>query len=230
MFGRMGMIPLGQIPSFYADSCGGDTICLTYPDGEVTWSELESRANRRARMLRDYGIKLDDFVTVSLENGTLFHEVCFALWKLGATPHVVSPRLPSAELKGILELLEPAMVVAGGSHLVAGHSSMDAGIPADEYPDSPLPSRVAKHWKAMPSGGSTCHPKIIVDRLPSEVEPSDWLLDMPERGCVLNPGPLYHNAPFMMAHHGLFRGNHVVGMSRFDAEEALLLIEKFRTG
>ena len=78
----MGMISLGQIPSYYADALGGDAVCLTYPDGEVTWSELESRANRRARMLREYGIKLDDFVTVALENGTLFHEVCFALWKL----------------------------------------------------------------------------------------------------------------------------------------------------
>ena len=226
----MGMISLGQIPSYYADVLGGDAVCLTYPDGEVTWSELESQANRRARMLKEYGVKSDDFVTVSLGNGALFHEVCFALWKLGATPHVVSPRLPPAELKGILELLEPAMVVAGGSNLVPGHTSMDAGLPTDEYPDSPLPSSIAKHWKAMSSGGSTGRPKIIVDRLPSEVEPSDWLLDMPERDCVLNPGPLYHNAPFMMAHHALFRGNHVVGMSRFDAEEALRLIEKFRPG
>ena len=224
----MGMISLGQIPSLYADICGGDTICLTYPDGEVTWSELERRANRRARMLKDYGIKSDDFVTVSLENGTLFHEICFALWKLGATPHIVSPRLPHAELKGILELLDPAMLVTAGSLFVSGYSSMDAGLPVDGYPGSPLQPRTAKHWKAMSSGGSTGRPKIIVDQSPSEVEPSEWLLDMPERDCVLNPGPLYHNAPFMMAHHGLFRGNHVVGMSRFDAEEALRLIEKFR--
>jgi len=226
----MATIALGLVPSHYADLRGADEPCLTYPDGELTWSELESRANRRARMLEEHGIGLNDFVTVALENCTLFHETCFALWKLGATPHIVSPRLPPAELKAIVELLKPATVIGANFFSILGHLSIEAGLEPDQYPDTPLEPRVAKHWKAMSSGGSTGRPKIIVDHLPSEFDPTDWLLDMPQSGCVLNPGPLYHNAPFVMAHHGLFRGNHVVGMSRFDAAEALRLIEKFQPG
>ncbi|PPR18500.1 MAG: Bile acid-coenzyme A ligase [Alphaproteobacteria bacterium MarineAlpha9_Bin7] len=224
----MATISLGLVPSHYADLFGPDEPCLTYPDGQVTWSELESRSNRRARMLKDHGVSPNDFVTVALENSTLFHEVCFSLWKLGATPHVVSPRLPMMELKAILELLKPTTVIGADSLSISGHPSIGVGCDLQKYPDTPLPPLVAKHWKAMSSGGSTGRPKIIVDHAPSEIDPTDWLLDMPQRACVLNPGPLYHNAPFMMAHHGLFRGNHVVGLSRFDALETLQLVEKFR--
>ena len=72
----------------------------------------------------------------------------------------------------------------------------------------------------MSSGGSTGRPKIIVDAQPSELDVSDTysVFDIPSKSCVLNPGPLYHNAPFAFAHHALFRGNRVVGMERFDAE------------
>jgi len=45
---------------------------------------------------------------------------------------------------------------------------------------------------------------------------------------LLNPGPLYHNAPFILSHAGLFAGGRVTGMAKFDAEETLRLIEKNR--
>ena len=45
---------------------------------------------------------------------------------------------------------------------------------------------------------------------------------------LLNPGPLYHNAPFGSMHAGLFTGAHVVEMGRFDAGEALRLIGRHR--
>jgi bile acid-coenzyme A ligase len=44
----------------------------------------------------------------------------------------------------------------------------------------------------------------------------------------LVPGPLYHNAPFSFSMQGLFSGGHLVVMSRFDAEESLQLIERYR--
>src|SRR5258708_11324593 len=45
---------------------------------------------------------------------------------------------------------------------------------------------------------------------------------------LLNPGPLYHNAPFILSHTGLFAGGRVIGMIKFDAEEALRLIAAHR--
>ncbi|HUO11661.1 MAG TPA: AMP-binding protein, partial [Caulobacteraceae bacterium] len=45
---------------------------------------------------------------------------------------------------------------------------------------------------------------------------------------IVNPGPLYHNAPFTQTHRALFRGDTVVGMARFDPEETLRLIAEHR--
>jgi len=218
-------IPLGAIPAFYADKLGEDRVCLTFADASLSWSELDRRANQRARAFADQGVKQDDFVTVALPNGRAFYETSFALWKLGATPHIVSHKLPSLELDAIVELAKPKLVVGVDGTAPPDDPGRASDFDPDRYPADPVEVRTAKSWKAMSSGGSTGRPKIIVDHNPSTTDLSDNPLDMPHEGCLLNPGPLYHNAPFICAHYGLFRGNHVVDMPRFDAAEALRLIE-----
>jgi bile acid-coenzyme A ligase len=163
---------------------------------------------------------------VALPNGTLFHETCFAIWKLGATPHVVSYRLPSGELNAILQLLQPALLVGCGLEGVEGCQVLEIGSVQWDYSDAPLQPKVAKHWKAMSSGGSTGRPKIIVDAKSSELDISQSLFDLPSKSCVLNPGPLYHNVPFIFSHSALARGSRVVGMGKFDAETVLKLIQE----
>ena len=195
-------IPMGAIPAFYADKLGDERICLTFPDGSLTWSELNRRANRRARAFAAHGVGQDDLVTIALPNGSLFYESTFALWKLGATPHVVSHKLPARELGAIVELAKPKMVVTIDQVAAPGGS---ADFDPKRYSTDPVEARVAKSWKAMSSGGSTGRPKIIVDHNPSATEPEEGIFDMPREACLLNPGPLYHNAPFICAHYGLFR-------------------------
>jgi bile acid-coenzyme A ligase len=46
-------------------------------------------------------------------------------------------------------------------------------------------------------------------------------------GVQLVPGPLYHNAPFMFSMSGLFKGQHLIVLPRFDASSTLELIERF---
>ncbi|WP_207809929.1 AMP-binding protein, partial [Pseudomonas sp. 78_B] len=46
--------------------------------------------------------------------------------------------------------------------------------------------------------------------------------------AMLNPGPLYHNSPFVLSFHSLFSGNHVVEMVKFDPLRALELIERHK--
>jgi bile acid-coenzyme A ligase len=53
-------------------------------------------------------------------------------------------------------------------------------------------------------------------------------LGMPLGASLLNPGPLYHNAPFIVSHTALFHGGRVTGLVKFDAEECLRLIEASR--
>jgi bile acid-coenzyme A ligase len=95
--------------------------------------------------------------------------------------------------------------------------------------DAPLTSPVARYWKAMTSGGSTGCPKVILDHQPAVIDTSaEPILGIPHGVSLLNPGPLYHNAPFIASHRGLFAGGRVTGLVKFDAEETLRLIEANR--
>src|SRR5690606_3840365 len=94
--------------------------------------------------------------------------------------------------------------------------------------DAPLPDRIAPSWKAITSGGSTGHPKVILDSKPSVLPAFSPGLGIEVDDVILNPAPLYHNAPFGIAHMGLCWGVHLVEMEHFDPVECLRLIEKHK--
>lgn len=199
---------------------------LCHEGRNVTWAELEARTNRLARAYQALGVKPDDFVTIALPNGIEFFEACLATWKAGATPQPVSSRLPKFERDQIVEVGAPSLVVG----VEAGEYAPVACLPIGYEPDAaladaPLPEVTAASYKAMTSGGSTGRPKLIVSKQPAATDPDVPLLEIPQQGCMLIPGPLYHNGPFLWAMTALFKGCTIVVTTRFDAEETLRLIE-----
>ena len=199
---------------------------LSHEGRNVTWAELEARTNRLARAYQALGVKPDDFVTIALPNGIEFFEACLATWKAGATPQPVSSRLPKFERDQIVEVGAPSLVVG----VEAGEYAPVACLPIGYEPDAaladaPLPEVTAASYKAMTSGGSTGRPKLIVSKQPAATDPDVPLLEIPQQGCMLIPGPLYHNGPFLWAMTALFKGCTIVVTTRFDAEETLRLIE-----
>jgi len=220
----MPMIPLSNLLAFHAERRGADTMAVKHGDEVVSWGELDRRSTRRAWALKAAGVVQDDLVTVALPNGATFYEMTFALWKLGATPHVISWRLPELELAAILEVAKPRLLVASEPGLVKAFGGLDPATSLNSTCDDPLPPAMATYWKAMSSGGSTGRPKIIVDHMKAEVDTDMSVIGIPPDACILNPGPLYHNAPFSQTHWALFHGSSVVGMHKFDPEEVLRLI------
>ena len=223
-----GQIPMGLLPAHHAQA-GPDRPAVTMGETSLSWSQLEARANQRARAYQSLGVRAGDFVTIALPNGFEFYETAFAIWKLGATPNVVSSKLPRAELDAILELVRPSLLVAELPEAPAGITMYAKDSQAHlSHPAEPVRVQVAAHWKAMTSGGSTGRPKVIVDHNPAAWDPSAGVLLQQPGNTVLNPGPLYHNAPFSVMHAALFVGGHVVEMGRFDPLRALELIERHR--
>ena len=203
-----------------------EAACITHEGRTITRRELDLRSNRLARSYERLGVKQDDFVCLALPNGIEFYEAAVAIWKLGATPQPLSPKLPAAERNAILELAQPSLVVGVDPRDVPeGVPAVPPGFEPDpSLPDTPLPDRSAKHWKAPTSGGSTGRPKLIVAARPGRTDPE--LTRM--RQTQLVPGPLYHNAPFSFSAQGLFVGGHLIVMTRFDAEQALQLMAEHR--
>jgi len=206
-----------------------DAPALTHEGETVSFSELEARTNRLARAYAALGVKENDFVTIALPNGIEFFEATFATWKLGATPQPVSAKLPAFEREQIVELCAPALVVGVPSEEDFHGNSLPVGfVPDPALSTDPLPEKTAESFKAMTSGGSTGRPKLIVSKAPAAWDPEGEHLQFKLRGAVLIPGPLYHNGPFSWAVIALFKGNHVVVTTRFDAEQTLKLIEEHR--
>jgi len=202
---------------------------LVHEGKSLTWGELEARTNRLARAYQSLGVKKDDFVTIALPNGIEFFEACLATWKAGATPQPVSARLPKFERDQIVEVGAPSLVVGVEPGEYAPIACLPAGyVPDASLPNTPLPEVTSISYKAMTSGGSTGRPKLIVSKQPAAADPDVPLLEIPQQGCMLIPGPLYHNGPFLWAMTALFKGCTVVVTTRFDAEETLRLLAEHK--
>ena len=224
----MAVISLSRIVAHWASQQPGRTV-LAHDGQEVSWQDFEARTNRLARAYQALGVKPDDFVTIALPNGIEFFEACFATWKAGATPQPVSARLPKMERDQIVEIGTPSLVVGVAAGDYPGTACVPEGfVPDAALPDTPLPEMTAQSFKAMTSGGSTGRPKLIVSKQPAAADPDVPLLEIPQGGCMLIPGPLYHNGPFLWAMTALFKGCTIVVTTRFDPEETLRLIERYK--
>ncbi|MGA0971838.1 MAG: AMP-binding protein [Ilumatobacteraceae bacterium] len=214
-----------QAPDRAAVVCGEHTL---------TRSELERAANRMAHDLAQRGVGHGDFVTVALPNSLDWFVAYVAIWKLGAVPQPVSAKLPARELAAIVELANSKVVIGvdpASDVALQLHAEVDC-IPVgyrspDTMPDDPLPDAVSPAWKAPTSGGSTGRPKLIVSgdaaEIDTDIEPMFMLA--PD-GCLIMPGPLYHNGPAVWACQALLCGSTVVLLERFDAEATLAAIER----
>jgi bile acid-coenzyme A ligase len=226
----MTRIYLGDLIGRHAAAKAPDAVAIRYPNGVLTWADLDAESTRWARFLRTEGVQQDDLVMVGLPNTTTFHSVSLGLWKLGATPTIVSPKLPPQEFQALARLVRPALIV-GGQAAPSGRPWAPADSDLSRWDPTPFPASLARYWKAMSTGGSTGLPKIIVDHQASDWDPqvnTGVAVGITSDDVILNPGPLYHNTPFCVTHFGLFNGAAIVGMGRFEPEEALRLIAEHK--
>ncbi|KHK89213.1 AMP-binding protein [Novosphingobium malaysiense] len=200
--------------------------------GGRTWSfaQLDSQANRRARLLaRDFGVVQGDRVVIAAPNCVEYIEVAFAIWKLGATPCPVSWRIAEKEFVDLVALMGPRCIAGTASlpHCDCPTHDLQQPLPED-LSDDPLPPAVTAPGKIMNSGGSTGRPKLIIDPEPSSWGPDKKGRRRLPRTTFLNPAPLHHSAPFAYTTGAIGEGSHAVCMERFDPEEWLRRVEQYR--
>ncbi|MER7013528.1 AMP-binding protein [Saccharopolyspora sp. NPDC000359] len=204
-----------------------DRAAVTDDHTTLTRAELDRRTNQLARRFAALGVTRGSMVSIALVNQVRHLECSIAAWKLGAIPQPLSHRLPPAELAALLEVADPALVV--GLEPVDGRPWLPGDADVADESDAALPDVVGPAWKAPTSGGSTGRPKLIVSGREASAEAVLSGIDhlrLERDGVLLTTAPLHHNAPFMFSLIGLLLGNHVVLMSRFDADRALGLVEQ----
>ena len=200
----------------------------------VSWAGLDDLVERLGHGLAAHGVGQGDVVGIALGNLVEHLALALAVWRLGATTLVLDPGIPT-EAAAALKLRSGArLIVAMGGPV----GDLDVGtlIDAGKGGRGLLPDLVSNPGKIVMSGGSTGLPKLMCDRRPYLRLPgASWGRIAPALGFRVDQTQLVcaaisHNAPFTWAHNGLFEGNRIVLMERFDAAAALRAIDRLGVG
>lgn len=215
----------------------------------LTYGELERRANQGAQLFRSLGVGHGDTIAVWLPNLPDFHILYWAAQRAGHYITPIATALTGEEARYIVEncgakLLVSCDTITGRGDFLAQHrpTSLTHCFELDEWhaaidamPDTPIADE-KPGFHMVYSSGTTGRPKGIRLPLPEgDVTDTHMLAaraagnyGVDERTVYLSPAPLYHTAPlaFTTSCHRL--GATVVVMPKFDPEEALKAIERFK--
>jgi long-chain acyl-CoA synthetase len=223
----------------------------------VCYAEFEARANRLAHLLRAWGLGRLDHYAIFMENNDRYLEACAAGERAGLYYTCVNSYLTAPELAYILNNSTSKLLITSRAcrdvaleaarecpRLTSGlivDGTGDDGLFADfeeatrGFPDTPIADECM--GTSMPySSGTTGRPKGILRALdnipPDEMPPGfsflSWLWRYREGLTYLSPAPLYHSAPLASVGLAIRTGGTVIIMEKFDPEQYLSLVERYR--
>ncbi len=223
----------------------------------VSFGQFEERANRFAHLLRQHGLRRLDHLAVFMENNSRYLEVCGAGERSGLYYTCINSYLTADELAFIVNDSHAKVLVTSRArrevaleaikqcpglllHLMVDgigdegpfidYASAIAACPSTPLPDEQLGCAM------LYSSGTTGRPKGILRPL-ADVSPDTWLplyqfvngLWQYRNDMVyLSPAPLYHSAPQAAVGLAIRNGATSIIMERFDPEQYLELVEKYR--
>jgi acyl-CoA synthetase (AMP-forming)/AMP-acid ligase II len=225
------------------------------PDGTVrtwTYAELNGQANRLARVFMDLGLKPGERFIWCGPNSPGVVVAGHARAKIGATAVPLNYRLTPEEIAYIVEDSDSVLVYADADMaetLAKIRSQLSrvrdvvifGGTPAPgmldgdalvaRASDADLPPGPAEHAAAMLyTSGTTGRPKGAVRQPldPAAIVPLLRHIGFVEDDVYVTTGPLYHSGPGGFMQIAQLFGNTCVLQRRFDAEDWLRLVQKYR--
>ena len=249
----MGAAPL--TPSWHAERTPDAPAIIMGSGGVTTYAELEDRSARMARALRARGITGGDTIAICMENNRPFFEIAWAAQRSGLRYTAINCHLRPAEVQYILDdcgavalVSSAAMADAIGRldlSVIPTLVSAAGDLPGFERYDDllaatpPGPLQDEREGREMLySSGTTGRPKGVRKELPGTAfgDPASAPVIIAtgigarasDDTVYLCPAPLYHSAPLVWSMSLQRFGAAVVVMERFDPEECLALIERYR--
>ncbi len=220
----------------------------------ITYGQLDARSNRCAHLLRNLGLKPGDAIAIFMENHPRFFEIAWAAQRAGLYYTPVNSHLTTPELEYIVRdcgaqvlftseakrELSAALPDGVPTHRIC-FGSAAPGFIAYETAVAKLPSTpIADEMEGtdmLYSSGTTGRPKGIKNPLPNRKigTPPPMLLALmngmygasPDT-VYLSPAPFYHASPLRFVMTILRLGATAILMERFEPEEALRLIDRYR--
>lgn len=225
--------------------------------GEMqTFSELEERSRRLAQLFWAEGLRPGDHVAILMENHIRYIEVFWAAFRSGLYLTAVNRYLTPNEAGYIIDDCDAQVLVMSAykgdlasaimpltpkvrrrlmvDGTVPGYDSYEEAVaahPAERLAEEPLGRTM------LYSSGSTGQPKgvwrpltgrTVQEGKPALIPVYETLYGMGPDTIYLSPAPIYHSAPLLFSTDSMALGATVVMMEKFDAEQALALIEKYK--
>lgn len=238
-------------PSVHAQANGSKAAVIMAGSGlTISYAQLDHRSNQIAHYLRGQGIGIGDTVALCLENRAEYFDMVWAAQRSGLIFVALSNRLTADEMAYILKDSKARLLFASNG-LAHDLDAICAQCPnlslvniddpstvtaIDAMPTHPISDQRAGS-DMLYSSGTTGHPKGIRLPLPEDgnIAASNALVGLAQGAfgfgpdsIYLSPAPLYHAAPlrWCMTVHRL--GGTAIVMEKFDAEQALALIERYQ--
>ncbi|MBN8484660.1 MAG: acyl-CoA synthetase [Sphingomonadales bacterium] len=241
-------------PSIHAKTQPERPAIIMAGSGEtITFAELDRRSNQVAQLLRSRGIKVGDTVALCMENHPWFFCLTWGFQRSGVHYVGISSRLTPPEIAYILED-SGAKILFGSAYLAPTLDEVAKLAPQVEQLrlDTPGPLSAEDALAAMPdtpiaderagvdmlySSGTTGRPKGVKIPLPEDPDIAQanalvgltmMAFGIKPDSVYLSPAPLYHAAPLRWSMTIQKLGGTVVVMEKFDPENALAAIEKYK--
>lgn len=226
-------------------------IIMANSGATMTYAELDARSNQVAHLLRGHGLQRGDTVAIFLENCLDYLAIAWGAQRAGLVYVAMATKLTADEAGYIINDSGAQVIFAGASlgavaanlpvvkaryalgGPIAGHASYEDAVAAQPV------TRIADESPGrdmLYSSGTTGRPKGVRGALPQgpldAAEALTMMVGMlynfgPDM-VYLSPAPLYHAAPlrYCMSVHRF--GGTVIVMEKFDPEQYLALVEKYR--
>jgi len=242
-------------PGIHAASQPDKLAAIRASSGEsLTYAELDARSNRIAHLLHDHGLRRGDHVAYYLENSLAVFEILWACQRSGLYFTPINFHLTASEAAYIVDDCDAQVLIAsaaldqsedlgrlaerctlklavGGA--LTGFADFEQAIAGK--PESPLEPESMGSMMIY-SSGTTGRPKGVKRALPGvPLEAGGPLFHgliamygLGKDTVHLSPAPLYHAAPLGWTSATVQAGGTVVFMDRFDPEDALRQIERYK--
>src|SRR5262245_10632531 len=215
----------------------------------LTYGELEERSTRLAHVLRDAGLRRGDAVALLSENDPLYLVAYWAALRSGLYLVAINFHLTAEEQAYVLDdcgatvLLSSAGQAARAKEIADRAPAVTTRLLGDEL-DHAIEDASDEKLDDQPAGsdmlyssGTTGFPKAVKPPLRDHQvdEPGSIyvalfqpMFGFDEDTVYLSPAPMYHAAPLRFSMVITATGGTVIAMRKFDAEQAIALIEKHR--
>ncbi|NWO07445.1 MAG: AMP-binding protein, partial [Alteromonadaceae bacterium] len=232
-----------------------DSPSITSEAGTFTWQQTRARCRRLANAMAGLGLQSGDRVAYPGFNSHRLFEMFYAPSLIGAIVVPINFRLSEREMFECLEDSEPRILMADGDHLEQARSLaavcpwIEVVINASELstPDGMLSyedliTNAGTETPGEPSGGddtivlfftggTTGRSKGVMlthANLLANTRGTIPLYELKERESYLLVAPMFHTAAGSRVYTAVTLGTHTILLPRFDVEEVMATIERYR--